>query len=90
MIIFDDVSKKYIKEHNLNRTQIPDHPYRIVIIWGAGSGINKSLFSLISKQPDLDQIYLYAKAPYDTKYRFLINKRKSTCLKHSNDSKAFI
>ena len=32
MIIFDDVSKKYIKEHNLNRTQIPDHPYRIVII----------------------------------------------------------
>ena len=41
MIIFHDVSKENIKECNLNRPQIPDHPYRIVIIRGAGSGINK-------------------------------------------------
>ena len=38
---FHDVSKENIKECNLNRPQIPDHPYRIVIIRGAGSGINK-------------------------------------------------
>ena len=35
---------------------------------------------------------LYAKDPYEviSKYHLLINKRKSTGLKHLNDSKAFI
>ena len=33
---------------------------------------------------------MYAKDPYEAKYQFLINKRKSTGLKHFNDSKAFI
>ena len=28
MINFDDVTKENIKEHNQNRPQIPDHPYR--------------------------------------------------------------
>ena len=30
------------------------------------------------------------KDPYEVKYQFLTNKRESTCLKHFNDSKAFI
>ena len=33
---------------------------------------------------------MYAKDPYESKYQFLINKRKSTGLKHFNDLKAFI
>ena len=33
---------------------------------------------------------MYAKAPYEAKYQFLINKRESTWLKHFNDTKAFI
>ena len=33
---------------------------------------------------------MYAKDPYETKYQFLINKRKSAGLKHFNDPKAFI
>ena len=33
---------------------------------------------------------MYAKAPYEAKYQFLINKRESTGLKHFNDPKAFI
>ena len=33
MINFDDAIKEYIKEHNPNCTEIPDHPYRILIIW---------------------------------------------------------
>ena len=33
MINFDDAIKEYIKEHNPNWTEIPDHPYRILIIW---------------------------------------------------------
>ena len=36
MINFDDATKENIKEHNPNCQQIPDHPYRIVIIGGSG------------------------------------------------------
>ena len=37
MISFD-VIKGNIKEHNPNWPKIPDHPYRILIIGGSGSG----------------------------------------------------
>ena len=33
---------------------------------------------------------MYAKVPYEAKYKFLINKRENTGLKHLNDPKAFI
>ena len=33
---------------------------------------------------------MYAKDPYEAKYQLLINKRKSTGLKHFNDPRAFI
>ena len=46
--------------------------------------------NLINNQPDLDKIYLYAKDPYEAKYKFLINKRESTGLNHFKDPKAFI
>ena len=49
-----------------------------------------TVLSLINKQPDIDEIYLYAKDPYDAKYQFLINKRESAGLKHFNDTQAFI
>ena len=45
---------------------------------------------MINNQPDIDKMYLHAKDPYEAKYQFLINKRKSTGLKHFNDPKAFI
>ena len=48
------------------------------------------LFNLIIQQSDIDKIYLFAKDPYEAKYQFLINKWKSTGLKHLNNSKAFI
>ena len=38
MINFDDVIKEETKKHNPNWLQIPDHPYRILIIRGSGSG----------------------------------------------------
>ena len=90
MINFDDVVKEKIKEHNPNWPQIPDHPYRILIIGGSGSGKTNSLFSLISHQPDIDKIYLPAKDPHESKYQFLVNKQESAGLNHLNDSKAFI
>ena len=45
---------------------------------------------LINNQPDNDEIYLYTKVLYESKYQFLINKRESTGLNHFNDLKAFI
>ena len=87
MINFDDVIKEETKKHNLNWSQIPNYPYRILITEGSGTGKTSSLFN---HQPDIDKIYLYVKNPYETKYQFLINNRESTGLKHFNDSKAFI
>ena len=67
-----------------------DHPYRILIIRGSGSGKTISLFNLISQQPDIDKMYLYAKDPYEAKYQFLINKLESAGWKYLNDSKSFL
>ena len=86
MINFDDVTKENIKEHHSNWPQVSDNPYRILITGGARSG----KINLISQQPDIDKIYLYAKDTHEKKYQFLINKRESTELQHSNDSKTFI
>ena len=38
MINFDNAVKENIKEHNPNWPQIPNHPYRILIIVGSRSG----------------------------------------------------
>ena len=38
MINFDSAIEEKIKEHNPNWAQIPDHPYRILIIRGSGWG----------------------------------------------------
>ena len=89
MINFD-ITKENIKEHNRNWSQIPDHPYRTLIIGGSRSGKPNLLCNLINQQPDIDKIYLYAKDQYEAKYQFLIDEQKSTGLKHFNDSKAFI
>ena len=35
-------------------------------------------------------MYLYAKDPYEGKYKFLINKRENIGLKHFNDPKTFV
>ena len=78
------------KEHNINWPYIPDHPYRILIIGGSGSGKTNTLLNLINNQQDIDKIYLCADDPYEDKYQFLIQKRENIGLKHFNDAKAFI
>ena len=89
MINFDDYANENKTEHNLKWPYIPDHPYRILIIGGSGSGKTNALLNLINNQPDIDKIYLYAKDPYEAKYHFLINKRESMGLNHFNNPKAF-
>ena len=90
MINFDEYTNENEKEHNLNWSYIPGHPYRILIIGGSGSGKTNGLLNLIHSQPDIDKIYLYAKDPYEDKYQYLINKRESVDINHLNDPKAFI
>ena len=69
---------------------IPDHPQRILIIGGSGSGKTNLLLNLIHNQPYIDKMYLYDRDPCEAKYQFLINKRENTGLNHFNDTKAFI
>ena len=90
MINFDDYTNENIVEHNPKQPHIPNHPYRILIIGGSGSGKTNALLNLINNQPDIDQIYFYAKDPYEKKYQYLINKRENVGLNHFNDPKGFI
>ena len=90
MIDFDDYTNENKIEHNSKWPYIPDHPHRILIIGGSGSGKTNALLDLINNQPDIDKIYLYAKDPYETKYQYLINKREKVGLDHLDDLKAFM
>ena len=53
---------------------IPDHPYRVLIIGGSGSGQRNALLNLICQQDDIDKVYLYVKDLSEPKYEFLIKK----------------
>ena len=77
MINFDDYVNENKTEHNSKQPHIPGHLYRILIIGGSGSGKTNPLLNLINNQPDIDKIYQHAKDPYETKYQFLINKKKA-------------
>ena len=90
MINFDDYTNENLIEQNSKWPYIPDHPYRILIIGGSGSGKTNALLNLINNQPDIDKIYLYAKEPYEKQYQYLINKREQVGLNHFDDPKAFV
>ena len=40
----------------------------MIIIGGSKSGKTNTLLNLITRQPDIDKIYLYAKNTYKAKY----------------------
>ena len=69
---------------------IPDHPYRILIIDGSGSGKTNTLLNLINEQHDIDNVYLYARDLNEPKCKILIKKREDAGIKHLNDPNAFI
>ena len=61
MINVGDTINENNQEHNEKWPYVPDHPYRILIIGGSGSGRTNALLNLINKQNDIEKIHLYAK-----------------------------
>ena len=90
MINFDDYVNENKTKHNKNWPYIPDHPYRISIIGGSGSGKTNALLNLIENQPDIDKIHLYAKDLYEAKCQYLINILEKVGINHFKDPKVYI
>ena len=76
MINLDSITNENNKEHNEEWSFIPDHPYRILLIGGSGSGKPNALPNLIKEQDDIDKIYLYAKDLSEPEYEFFIKKHE--------------
>ena len=89
MINLDSFTNENNKEHNKKWPYIPDHPYRIMIIGGSGSGKTNALLNLINEQYNIDRIYLYAKDLSEPKYEYLIKKHQNAGIKYLNDPNAY-
>ena len=92
MFNLDDITNENNEDYNLKWPYTSDHPYRMLIIGGSGSGKTNALLNLIKEQDSdslIDKIYLYAKDLNELKYQFLIKKGEDVGIKHLNDSKAF-
>ena len=90
MINLDSITNENNKKHNEKWPYIPDHPYRILIIGGSGSGKTNALLNLINEQDHIDKIYLYAKDLSEPKYEYLIKKLENAGIKHLNDPNRLI
>ena len=90
MINLDSITNENNKKSNEKWPYILDHPYRILIIGGSGSGKTNTLLNLINEQNDIDKIYLYGRDLNEPKYKILTKKCKYVGIKHLNDPNACI
>ena len=74
MILLQKKTKKKTKQktHNPYCPKILDHPWRILMAGDSGSRKTNDVLNLINHEPDIDNIYLYAKDPYDVMMWLLI------------------
>ena len=86
MINLDNITNENNKKHNEKWPYIPDHPYRILINGGSGSGKTNALLNLINEFNN----YLRARDLNEPKYKILIKKREDAGIKHLNDLNAFV
>ena len=63
MFNFDYITKENTKEDR----------YTILIVGSSGSGKSNAFFVLIDHQPDIDNIFLYAKDLYEAKCLLITN-----------------
>ena len=68
MINLDTITTENNKNYNERWPYIPDHPYRILIVGGSGSGKTNALLNLKKEQNDFEKIYLYARDLSEPKY----------------------
>ena len=90
MIHFDNIINENNEEHNKKWPYILDHPYRVLIMCGSGSGKANTLLNLINEHKDVDKIYLYAKDLSEPKYEYLIKNHENAGKEHVYDDSAFI
>ena len=90
MFNLDDVTNEDNKDQNTKWAYITDHPYRMLLIGGFGSGKTNALFFNKRTRWPYWQDFLYAKDLNEPKYQFFINKREDVRIKHLNDPKTFI
>ena len=74
MINLDSITNENNKKHNEKWPYIPDHPYRILIIGGSGSGKTNALINLINEQNDIGKIHFYAGDLSEPKYEYLMQE----------------
>ena len=74
MLNLDNITNENKKKYNEKWPFIPDHPYRILITGGSGSGKTNVLLDFIKEQGDIDKIYCYAKDLSEPKYEIVIKK----------------
>ena len=72
MINLDSITNENNKKHKEKWLFIPDHPYRILIIGGSGSGKTNAFINLINERNDIDKVYSYARDLSEPKYEYLI------------------
>ena len=56
MINLGSIINEKSKERNEKWPYTPDHPYRILMIDGSGSGKTNTLLNLLNEQGDIDNI----------------------------------
>ena len=90
MINLDSITNKNNKKYNEKWPYIPNHPYRIIVIGGSGSGKTNALINLINEQNGIDKIYLYARDLSEPKHEYMIKTPEDAGIKHLDNSNAFI